>query len=51
MLFCFQVFRNGEEDKDTDDIPRQAAEIIEFAKAKSDPNYKPPPSAGMQWVL
>lgn len=40
-----KVFRNGEEDKTADDIPRSAPEIIEYAKAKSDPNYKPPPSA------
>jgi len=40
-----KVFRNGEEDKDADDVPRQSSELIEYVKAKSDPNYKPPPSA------
>lgn len=40
-----KVFRHGEEDKDSDDVPRERAELIEYAKAKSDPNYKPPPSA------
>jgi len=40
-----KVFRNGEEDKSADDVPRTASDLIEYVKSKSDPNYKPPPSA------